>query len=407
MTINLADDLQRRHIAAAPGAANRIIALDIARFLALIGMFSEHLLVGKGEDWFLAVVTGFPSTLFAVLGGISAVVSTRRYLAENRPGAACIAVATRGALLTAIGLILGFVPTVIAMVLAYFGVTLIVIAMMLWMRTWVLLSIAAVLAVVGPQMILWVRQTGSQYDIPTPSLDSPAAFAQSLFFTGYYPVITWVVYLLIGVCVGRVIITRRPVAAGALLALVGGAVAVVGIVSDVLSKSAVVHALVAGGASDSGAEKAVAGPGFGTPIGGGWIALVNAAPHTGTTADILRTSGVALVVIAVLLVISAHFPSRLPLLLRVIVRAGSAPLTIYVGHFLGFSLLIFTGFMVAQEGSMPWWAIGPWAILVHTAAAVCIGLYLALTNRRGPLEAWVSRRVRNITDRLTAPRSEK
>ncbi|MBF4461329.1 MULTISPECIES: heparan-alpha-glucosaminide N-acetyltransferase domain-containing protein [unclassified Rathayibacter] len=386
--------------AATPWQPDRIVALDLARFLALLGMFSEHLLLGKAPGPVLAVVTGFPSTLFAVLGGVSVVVSTRRLLEEGRTLAACVSVAVRGVLLALIGLALGAVPSFIVMVLSYYGVALIVVACLIWLPTGALLTLAATLTLASPHLILWARSTGPTGAIPFPSLASPLDFLQTVLFTGFYPGVTWITFLLFGVCAGRLLVrAARPRRAALTLLLSGAVMAAAGATADLLSRPLVTAALIATGQTADKARELTTAQGFGTPLGGGWIAVLSAAPHTGTTADILRTGGVALFVLAVLLLLVPLLRSPLPLPLAVVARAGSAPLTLYVAHFFGIDALILLTILVPTKGA-PWWSFGPGAIAIHTAAALAVGAYLLRTGRRGPLEAFISRRVHAVADRL-------
>lgn len=376
-----------------PWRPDRIVALDVARFLALIGMFAEHLMMTKHPGLVQEIVTGFPSTMFAVLGGVSVAISTRSLVTAGRPVAACVSVAVRGLIIAVIGLILGAVPLVIVMVLAYYGVALIVVAFVLWLPTWVLALGAAALTAAGPHLILWARTTSPSGQIPSPSFENPHDFLQTIFFTGFYPAITWITYLLIGVCAGRVLIAgrRRP----ALAILIPGTVmAIAGFASDILSRPAVVSALEAQGMTGDAAREIVIDQGFGTPLGSGWLAILNATPHTGTTADVLRTAGTALVILAVLVLTLQR--GSLPLPVRVIARAGSAPLTLYIGHFFGFYTLFALSILTKAE----WLANGPGGLAVHTLAALAIGAYLLQTGRRGPLEAFVSGRVRAVVRRL-------
>ncbi|MBF4514085.1 DUF1624 domain-containing protein [Plantibacter sp. VKM Ac-2885] len=384
----------------APWHPHRIVALDVARFLALVGMFTAHFLMGQGPAQVQVLVTGFPSTAFAVLGGVSVAVSTRRLMDDGRPLTAGATVAVRGLVIAAIGLALGAVPLVIVMVLAYYGFALVAVACVLWLPGWVHGCLAAALVLIGPQLILWARQTGETGGVPAPSFSSPVHFLQTLLFTGFYPVITWFTFMLIGLCAGRAMLSAKSPSRVATRVLVPGILmAVAGITSDLVSRPAVIDALRAGGSTQKQAQSLVTGEGFGTPLGDGWIAVFSAAPHTGTTADILRTSGVALVMLALLLLAIPRDASRLPLPLLIIARAGSAPLTLYIGHFFGF-YAVFLLAMIVGPVAESLHLMGVGGIALHVLGAVAVGAYLYLTDRRGPLEALVSRTVRSVTKRF-------
>lgn len=382
---------------ATPWRPDRVVALDIARMIALLGMFSEHLLMGNAPEAVLAVVTGFPSTMFAVLGGASAAVSTRTLIRAGRPAAACLSVAVRGLLIATIGLILGAVPLVIVMVLSYYGFALIALACVLRLPTWALGCLAAALSLAGPHLILWARATGAAGAIASPSFASPLEFLQTIVFTGFYPAITWFTYMLIGLCAGRAVISGRArIHVAAALFIPGLLMFIAGFISDILSRAAVIDTLVADGTSAQTAHKLVEN-GYGTPLGSGWLALLSGAPHTGTTADIMRTAGMALVVFGALLMAIPRDSAKLPLPGKIIARAGSAPLTIYILHFFGFYALLLIAILADSSGV---WVFGPVGIAIHTLAALGVGTYLLLTDRRGPLETLISRIVRGAVDRF-------
>jgi uncharacterized membrane protein len=370
----------------------RIVALDLARFLAIVGMMSNHLLAHHAPDAVQTAVTGFPSTLFAVLGGVSAVISTRRYLADDRPLAASLSVAARGFVVALIGLALGFVSPFIAVVLLYYGVSMMIIAALLHLATPVLVTLSVLLAVGTPQLILWARAVRPD-PIGELNFTDPLGFAFSVFATGAYPVVTWLVFMLIGICVARVILTASAHRRVIVLAITGGSLAAAGFIADLASRSAVMDALRSSGASPQDIEHIARGLEAGVmggPVGPGWIAVVNASPHSGSTADILRTTGVAVLVIVVLLLATSRFSERLPLVLRPIAGAGAAPLTIYTLHVLVVSGSLFGALLFQLPDTAYWLLLGPIALLLHVVGALLIGLVLSLKPRRGPLEAFVS-----------------
>lgn len=382
----------------APWRPDRIVALDIARMIALVGMFSDHVIMGRAPDAVLAVVTGFPSTMFAVLGGVSVAVSTRTLIRTGRPGAACLGVAVRGLLIAAIGLILGAVPLVIVVVLAYYGFALVAVASVLCLPAWALGFLTALMSLLSPYFILWARTSGPAGAIASPSLASPLEFVQTIAFTGFYPAVTWFTYMLIGLCAGRAVISDGAGSRNRPFLLISGILMfIAGFISDTLSRPIVIDSLIANGAPSAVAHKLIEN-GYGTPLAPGWLAMLSGSPHTGTTADILRTAGMALVIFATLLLAIPPRSESLPLPIRIVARAGSAPLTIYVLHLFGFYALFLVAIFVDPSGS---WLFGPIGIMIHTFAALGVGTYLLVTNRRGPLEALISNLVRRIVNRLS------
>jgi uncharacterized membrane protein len=366
-----------------PWPSQRIVALDVARFLAILGMIAQHLLPVGTPNAVVAVSSGFPSTLFAVLGGVSAVIATRRYRHAGRPRAARAAIVVRGLTVALIGVILLVAPHLAIPVLFPYGISLVLVAFLMRLRTAILVGVTVVLAAGGPHLILWAASAGQ---ITGPVV----AVVAGVLLGGHYAVVTWLTYMLIGVCVGKALDDGHPrprVIGG--MAAVGAAMLAVGALADALSRSAVVRVVSGGGVSRDAAQRIATESHAGVPVGTGWIAVVNAAPHSGTTADILRTGGAAMLVIAVLLAVTARRGERLPVLVRPIGSAGSAPLTIYTLH------MAVTGIGVVVAGdatgtNSPWWLQGGAAFALHMAGILTIGIILMILDKRGPLETFVS-----------------
>ncbi|SKA79822.1 Protein of unknown function [Agreia bicolorata] len=386
------------------GESGRIIAVDLARLIAVLGMIAEHLLLGDAPEFVLTPITGFPSTLFAVLGGVSVALSIHRFRDSGQHLRAALTVAVRGVLIAAIGLILSLAPTFVVVILVYYGVTMVLLAVLVNLRSWMLLTLAILLVILGPQLNIAVFKAANPERIGELPLTSPGEFLQSVAFTGMYPAITWLGYMIVGLLVGRWIIAHRSQnrrATGSRLAIIGCALLLVGVSSDLLSRPAVIDTLSDGHPSYKTDLAAwVVHQQFGHPLEGGWIALVNAAPHSGSTADMIRTIGAAVAILGILLWITANNrPMNFPM--RALQRAGGAPLTIYVAHILS---LAFMGAILSGSGSageVPWWALGPGAIALQYLGICVLGAVLAGLNRRGPLETAVSWATRSIVGCIT------
>ena len=108
-TASVAPDLTRVLPAVDP---RRIVGVDVARALALLGMMATHILPGRiGLDvpWPQQLAGGRASALFAVLAGVSmALVSGRQRPVRGRERYAVSArLAVRALLIGALGLLLG------------------------------------------------------------------------------------------------------------------------------------------------------------------------------------------------------------------------------------------------------------------------------------------------------------
>lgn len=372
-------------------APERIVAVDIARLVAVVGMMVAHMVTASTEfpaSIVTGLTTGFPSTLFAVVAGVGSALAAdavRRDSARSAPWTAEAAQLSRGFVVALVGVLLAPVPTGIAVVLVPLGVSLMIVAPLVRAPASAVGALIVVLAVAGPLVI--IAAAGSLL----PGTPTTAQRLDHLLFSGVYPVITWVVYVTVGLLIGRALLAAlrrgRALVFGAQLALAGLGALIVATVVDALYVSLVaVPARIAEVIGAGSAEEIAAqlrGNGFGAPYGGGWDAILIAAPHTGTTLDILRTAGGAALVLGVLLVV-LRGPAPRDGIVRSLAAAGGAALTIYVVHVLSTWPL---GSIRWPEPSLAW-GVGLLANLIFVGV---LGYALARTGCRGPLEYVVRR----------------
>ncbi|GAA1593880.1 heparan-alpha-glucosaminide N-acetyltransferase domain-containing protein [Leucobacter chromiireducens] len=401
--------------------AARMIGVDIARFLAIVGMIAAHLVsiggmlaapgsfdevAGEVAD---TLTAGIAAPLFAVLGGVSTVFATRKLLRAGRAGAAMGAVAVRGVLLILIGLTLGIIETPVAIVLAYYGLAMLLIAPLVAARSWLLGLIALVLTAGGGIMNAAIREANPSWGgAGQVNFDSfaqdPWAALRTLLLTGEYPALTWCAYLLVGMLIGRLLTgAAQRGALGRAAALLTTAGAALAVVAQLVS-NAVVATL--GGVSDPALEgypselltEYVAQSTGGAPLSTQLWAQFVATPHSGSLIDILRTAGIAAAVIGVLVLLcdvlrtrgGAGAPGPVLGTLR---AAGAAPLTIYTLHIIATGVILEPALMspaaFSGEG-LDWWVAGLSGFGLQLTGVLLIGAVLAALGRRGPLEALVS-----------------
>ncbi|MGH3347263.1 MAG: heparan-alpha-glucosaminide N-acetyltransferase domain-containing protein, partial [Nocardioides sp.] len=117
-----------RRVGAPRRRGERLVGLDVARCLALLGMVSTHVLspvTPEGEiSWTQDLAGGRASALFAVLAGVSlALLSGRRTPPTGRARWAAVrALGVRALLIAALGLTLGMLDSGLAVILTYYGV---------------------------------------------------------------------------------------------------------------------------------------------------------------------------------------------------------------------------------------------------------------------------------------------
>ena len=348
----------------------RIGGLDTARGLAVLGMFGAHLriadeLTADPSTW-AAVVHGRSSILFATLAGVSiALLSGGRRPAEGvELVRARLRIAVRAAWVFAIGGVLEWLDTFVAIILGVYAVLFVLALPFLRWSSGRLLAAAAVLMVLGPPLdvlggqLLAAGEADDHY------------FAR-LMVTGAYPALLWWALVLIGLAVGRLDLTAGAVRVR--LALAGTAAAAIGYGGGWLTTS-----LVAAGRLSPGPEQ-----GFRLPVGE-WRALwlTGAEPHSGTTFELVGSSGFAVLVIAGCLWLA----DRLPLITVPLRAVGALALSVYTGQIVVIWALTAVA-PGATEGLDVWLLFSGAALITATAWRLRFG--------RGPLErllTWSSSR---------------
>lgn len=417
----------------------RYVGIDLARFIAIAGMMAAHLLAPlamfpgvSDSDRELAMGTslisnGAPAALFAVLGGVSIVFATRKQLSGGLVGKAMASVAVRGVVLIVLGVLLGFVDNNIIVILAYYGVAMILVAPLIKAKSWVLASLAAVLGLgfgwlnITLRRSLKVHMEGPHINVGFITSD-PLGTLRAIFVTGEYPAITWVTYLLVGMLIGRALTSAT--ARGALgrtaakLAVIGGAVFVVSqLVSNWLLGKLIDFGVIEPQASQQMSHTEILQAaqtqllqigGSGAPPSPHIVSQLLAVPHSGSIMDLARTIALSALVIGLLVWLCdrerpqasasvATSPGLGARLLDTVRAAGAAPLTIYTTHIVVSGIIQGTFFRSAEqagglpETGIPWWVMGPGALALQLAGVLAIGAVLSITKRRGPLETLLSK----------------
>jgi len=361
--------------------ADRLVGVDAARGVALLGMFAVHLLPGVDADgtitWTDELARGRSSAAFALLAGVALSLAhgRRRPLHGRAWLAASAGLLVRCALIGLLGLVLGSQGSGLAVILTYYALLFAFAAPLLGLGARALAGVAVAVAVLVPIGSHGVRADLAPKRGPSPvlaDLGEPTVLLSELALTGYYPVLAWVAYLAAGMAVGRLALDERRVAAG--LAVGGAGLAFAAVVVSVALTN------VAGDALPDGATQVIHS-GTTPPTTAWW--LVIAEPHSSTPLDLAHTIGTALAVLGALLLL-APLAGRV---LQPLAWMGGMTLTLYTLHVLA----------VAAE-------IGPadpgrlW--VVHAVAAAVLATAWRLSSPRGPLEQLVSWPSRAVTARV-------
>ncbi|WP_423494102.1 hypothetical protein IM711_11765 [Microbacterium esteraromaticum] len=426
------------------GRLPRIMGLDVARALALLGMVGAHLGVG-------GLVDGRSSILFAVLAGVSVALMTGRTQVPESHMLPVLRLRLlgRGAAIFVIGVALEALGTPIAVILTVYGLLYVAaIPFLRWSATRLLIA-AGVLAVAAPPLLAGLHAVNLAASAP--GLD--------LVLFGTYPITVWLALMLGGMALGRLRLDRVRAAVwmlvvGVVLAAIGYGVGALAegqggddTATDSYSSFSYVDDADAGKYgvpaeefdfggkvcddwgggeiycyADGGDEVLVDDEG---ELGvdeeqSGWTtyptqlaeqqpgvmmfdALVAVYPHSGGTAEIVGSGGFAVVVIALCLLVTRW----LRWVLLPLAALGSMPLTGYSAHILVF--LVAAGPMAMPFDTSGWWG---WFSLAMVAAATVWSMFFG----QGPLERLVARAASAMasgarasqgdTSRVSAPASD-
>ncbi len=364
------------------GRPPRILGLDIARGLAILGMAGAHIGDTRTFDWgdpatWTDLVHGRSSILFAVLAGISIALMTGRHqLPEpERLPSIRLNLIGRGAVIFVIGLTLEMLNTSIAVILTLYGLLYVAVIPFLRWRPWQLLTAAAVLALAGPAVLAFLNAL----------MLNPYGSGISFVLFGTYPITVWMAFVLGGMALGRLRVEQVRTAWIALG--VGFSLAVIGYGLGGVGQAA-------GAASSGGSSSFVDGSDGSWETPTGWAdypralaeadplgavlrAVFGVEPHSGGTAEILGSGGFAVAVIALCLLLSR--PLRWVLL--PLGALGSMPLTAYSAHVI--SIVAVGGPGAFFSSNEFWLATALGLLLMTTLWSMFLG--------RGPLERLVGK----------------
>ena len=339
--------------------------------------------------WIGLTFSGRAAALFAVLAGVGLALSTGKQhpLEGSALTAARRGIALRALVIAVVGLALGGLEVNVAVILVHYAVLFLCILPFLGLRLKALCAWAAGWILGSPVLAFLLRPWLMAAEPPLQlnhnpgweDLTTPGQLLGDLFLTGYYPVLQWLSYLLIGLIIGRLSLT----APGLPLLLLAAGTAVAAF-AKVLGTAA----MESWGGREA-LQAILTDPNYpldsllqvnlaGVRQEGSWWWLAGSAPHSGTTLDLLHTSGVAAAVVGLCLLVG-KLGEWLDLDLLLPLRgAGAMTLTLYTVH-----VWVVASFHLKPlpEG---WTEDGMY--FAHAALAVLIGMAFVILKRRGPLE---------------------
>lgn len=187
----------------------RIIGLDVARALAVIGMIIVNFKVVFGEHgakWLEILVGTFEgkaSATFVVLAGIALALSANFNTHKQDIAQIRKKILKRAMFLFVVGV--SYLPLWIADILHFYGIYMLVILLFLTSKKSTILTASLVLICIYPLLFLFFDyEAGWDFkNLEYHGLWTLKGFMKNLFFNGFHPVLPWVSFMLFGFWFGK------------------------------------------------------------------------------------------------------------------------------------------------------------------------------------------------------------
>lgn len=191
---------------------NRIIGIDVARALAVIGMIIVNFKIVFGENglnwahYFAGIFDGKAAATFVVLAGIGLALMTNSAIKKNDLAKLKIArnrIIKRALFLFIIGI--SYITIWPADILHFYGIYMIITILYLSRtKKTILISAISIIAVYPILMTFFNYETGWNFNtLEYQSLWTLKGFMRNLFFNGFHPVFPWTAFMLIGYWLGK------------------------------------------------------------------------------------------------------------------------------------------------------------------------------------------------------------
>lgn len=195
-----------------PSVKKRIIGIDVARAIAVIGMIVVNFKVVFGENglnWvksFASVFDGKAAATFVVLAGIGLALMTNSAIKNNDKGKLKITrnrILKRALFLFIIGI--SYITIWPADILHFYGIYMAIIILLLTSKEKIIVISAISLIIVFPILMTFCNyETGWNFDtLEYQGFWTINGFMRNLFFNGFHPVVPWTSFMLFGYWFGK------------------------------------------------------------------------------------------------------------------------------------------------------------------------------------------------------------
>lgn len=354
---------------ATPAPKPRIVGVDTARGLAVIGMFIAHLGLERSTEflsstgWFW-LADGRSSALFATLAGTGVAFMTKRAYTTGDPVEYAVQrtrLLKRAAILMVLGWMLTALGTPVAVILGSYALLFVLVIPFLRLRPTALLAWATGVALVMPSLVLLSRDALLGATSPHVYYANDAGAVAMVIpvvadlWSGYYPALSWILYVLVGLAVGRMAMRRWQTQLGFLVC--GALVAAAGYLPGLALER-----------STTGLVQD----------------LVTIEPHSDTTFEMVGNVGFSVAVLGLCLLLTTSLtPARI--LLTPVSAMGSMSLTVYSAQIV---------FIAVLGTEAVWNPTSNWPLIWLIVGSMVFATVWQLTLGQGPLERLIHRMIR-------------
>ncbi|TDQ24011.1 DUF418 domain-containing protein [Tenacibaculum caenipelagi] len=190
----------------------RIIGIDVARALAVIGMIIVNFKMvfgSEGSNWvknFASIFEGKAAATFVVLAGVGLALTTKKAIQTNnieKLKTAKKRITKRALLLFLIGI--SYIAIWPADILHFYGVYIFIVLLLLKSSGRFILLSGTILILGYPLlMIIWNYETGWNFDtFNYQNFWTVKGFVRNLFYNGFHPVLPWTAFMIFGYWFGK------------------------------------------------------------------------------------------------------------------------------------------------------------------------------------------------------------